>query len=219
MEDNKSPVRTDKKFKYFFKPERKFGGPDYCDCCGRFVDATYENGECFWIGWDEWNKENSCEESSKSYEYLQMHHPYSPKLGREKDNYISLCAECIASGKAHEKYGVRFTPFADEVIEERTPSFYGLQQARWENHCDEPCMYIGHIMEIGVMFLRDPSFGGEICDSLAGKSLDDAIDIFCEDTGFEKKSMKMTLEEPHYYRIHLFKCLKCGRFVAYDEYD
>ena len=115
MEDNRIPVKTEIKFKYFFKPERKFDGPDYCDCCGRFVDATYENGECFWIGWHEWNKENSCEERSKSYEYLHMIHPNSPKLGREKDNYLSLCAECIASGKAHEKYGVRFTPFADEA--------------------------------------------------------------------------------------------------------
>lgn len=219
MEDNRTPVKTEIKFKYFFKPERKFDGPDYCDCCGRFVDATYENGECFWIGWHEWNKENSCEERSKSYEYLHMIHPYSPKLGRDKDDYISLCAECIASGEAHKKYGVIFTPHADAVIEERTPSFYGLQQAQWENHCGEPCRYIGSIMEIGVMFLKDPLFGGEISDRLAGKSLDEAIEIFCEDTGFEKEEMERTLVNSYSYRIHIFQCLKCGQFVAYDEYD
>lgn len=219
MADNKKPVETKIEFKYFFKPERHFSGPDYCDCCRRFVDATYEDGECFWIGWHAWNAENFRADKSKSYEYLSENYPDSNKFGREADRYISLCAECIASGKANKKYGVTFTPYADSVIEERTPSFYGLQQAQWENHCDEPCMYIGSVSEIEAMFQDNPAVGAEISERLKGKTFSDAIDVFCKDTGFTKEKMKSACDDPYYYNIHIFKCLECGCFVAYDEYD
>ena len=213
------PEKTKIEFKYFFKPERKFSGPDYCDCCRRFVDATYENGECFWIGWHAWNAKNGKADRSKSFEYQTKNFPDSDKLGREEDNYISFCAECIASGKAHKKYDVTFTPYADSVIENRTPSFYGLQQAHWENHCDEPCMYIGSVNEIQEMYEENPEIGAEISEKLKGKTFAEAMEIFSKDTGFSVEKLERACNSPYYYEIHIFKCLVCGNFAAYDEYD
>lgn len=210
------PIKTKMHFKHYFRPQRQFGGPDYCDCCKRYVDYVYINGEKFWEGWQAYNylKANP----SKTFDDYTKEFPEFYSLDWDND-FIALCAECIASGKAHEEFGVDFTPHAEKEITERTPSFSGWQQPEWISHCDESCMYIGTFDDIEEMFDEDKDTGAELSPSLAGKSFTEAKELISKDIISVNPDMEYSLNNPWEYNIQVFKCLKCGKFCAYGELD
>lgn len=212
-----TPVQTKIKFKYFFHPERQFTGPDFCDCCKRYVDKVYTEGDLSWNFWSFHFDENTSPNAIKLYHDL----PRTHKTNIHEDGFYRpvFCAECISSGKAYKKFGVEFNPDAeDEEISRRTISFWGSQQAMWLSHCDEPCMYIGSIANIKALFHENNLIGTEISPKLAGKDYNQATKIISEETDFDTNRLQNAAKSSS-YNIQIFKCMKCDHFLAYDEYD
>ncbi|HKX29489.1 MAG TPA: CbrC family protein [Blastocatellia bacterium] len=157
-----------------------------------------------------------CCEESKQYIYTGPVHAVT-------DLAELICPWCIASGFAHQKYGAEFndqTSVGDgdhfareavpkEVIEEiayRTPGFTGWQQGRWLVHCGEACAFLGLAgrKEIEEYRSRD------LLESLRR-------DIDMDEEEF--RSYLYSLDKKGSPTAYIFRCLHCGKYLGYSDFD
>jgi uncharacterized protein CbrC (UPF0167 family) len=127
-----------------------------------------------------------------------------------------ICPWCVADGTAAARFEAEFTDTSwgvpndvpDEVrveIATRTPGFVGWQQSRWLYHCAD-----------GAAFLGPAGF-----DELRSHS--DAIDMLLHENdefGWTAEQSRAHVEALHRdgeATGYLFKCLRCGRHLAYSD--
>lgn len=123
-----------------------------------------------------------------------------------------LCPECIASGKAAEKFDGAFQDpdNVDEVSDpakldelvHRTPGYSGWQQEYWLAHCDDFCAFRGYpnwdvLVEMGIDKEVEETFRKDI------------FDMDFEDV---KEHIKNN-------GCYLFSCLHCGKHFVYIDFD
>ena len=141
-----------------------------------------------------------------------------PIYGRQAD---ALCLQCVASGAASEALAVANHPaeFTDvgwgvpddvppDVLHEvarRTPGFRGWQQEHWLYHCGDGAAFLGR--------------AGYDELALAPEALEMAL--------HENDEFGWTVEQSQEYvrslhidgdaTAYLFRCLHCGRHLAYTD--
>ena len=135
----------------------------------------------------------------------------SPFYSREKVNY--LCPECIASGKAAEKFNGEFQDSEsvdkidnEEALDEltlRTPGYHGWQQEYWLSCCNDFCAFLGYpnwddIEEMGIAEEIENTYRDDVC------MLD-----------FDTAKEQLMRGEQGY----LFRCLHCGKHYLYIDVD
>lgn len=126
-----------------------------------------------------------------------------------------LCPECIASGKAAEKFDGEFVDecnvgevSGEEKLDEllhRTPSYCGWQQEYWYAHCDDFCEFVGYvgwdeIVKMGIEEQIEKNYDEEIC-------------------GFDLEDIKECLTNNGSMQGYLFRCLHCGEYFLYADCD
>ena len=126
-----------------------------------------------------------------------------------------LCPECIASGKAAEKFDGEFVDACsvgevsdsaklDELVR-RTPCYIGWQQEYWYAHCDDFCEFVGYvgwdeIEEMGIAQQIEKNYDEDIC-------------------GFDFEDIKECLTNNGSMQGYLFRCLHCGEYFLYADCD
>ena len=123
-----------------------------------------------------------------------------------------LCPECIASGRAAEKFNGEFqdSESVDEVSDPakldelclRTPGYCGWQQEYWLAHCDDYCAFMGYpdwkeIESMGIVEEIEETYREDLC-------------------GLDFEDLKKHIAVNGCY---LFKCLHCGKHIVYIDFD
>lgn len=137
----------------------------------------------------------------------------------ESDPEGPLCPWCVASGKAHERFGAEFiNPAAvggydrwdqvpAEVILEvayRTPAFSGWQEERWWTHCRDAAEFLG------------PAGRQEV--EAYGPALQAALQREAEMTDVEwARRMSLLQKEEHGPTAYVFRCRHCGTLGGYTD--
>jgi hypothetical protein len=121
-----------------------------------------------------------------------------------------LCPWCIADGRAHEGLGVFFAELDDvvptevrEEVEHRTPGFSGWQQERWLVHCGDAAAFHGRagaadLPADGVEAIRE-----EVAEYRWPPE--------------EVEEYVASLDAEGGPTAYLFRCLHCGRHLAYSD--
>lgn len=130
-------------------------------------------------------------------------------MRREVDKDEGICMECVASGKAVEKFGGGFVQDAEkaltkEKIDElfkRTPGYVSWQGENWLACCDDYCEYLG---DVGYTELKE-------------MNLIHLIDEFKEeeDADFDNEDLEKGGSPAGY----LFRCLHCGKYRLNVDFD
>ncbi len=129
----------------------------------------------------------------------------------EEINYI--CPDCIASGKAAEKFdgsfqdeysvddGVEDLQKLDELIR-RTPGYCGWQQEYWRAHCHDYCAFLGYTgaTELNVLGV-----------------MEEVLDDYMWDEE-QKEMIKESVNGGH-LQCYLFQCLHCGKHLLWMDVD
>lgn len=129
-----------------------------------------------------------------------------------------VCPWCIASGKAHAKFGAEFIDPAaiggfgrwdsvpNEVILEiayRTPGFSGWQDEKWWSHCGDAAEFLGPAGREQV-----EAYGPELSAALQKESgLNDV----------EWARRLSLLDRDHGPTAYVFRCLRCRKFGGYTD--
>ena len=131
------------------------------------------------------------------------------------DKVECLCPECIANGKAAQKYNGEFQDeySVDEVTDpskldeliHRTPGYRGWQQEYWPAHCDDYCAFIAYVgwndlVEMGI----DKEIEETYKDGVRGWPLEEVKQNMANEGGLQG---------------YLFKCLHCGKNVLLVDCD
>lgn len=119
-----------------------------------------------------------------------------------------LCLDCIASGKAAEKFDGHFNSDFDDVdnpeaIDElmhRTPGYLSWQEPVWKACCNDFCAYLG---TVGTKELEKLGIADELFEE--GGSFD----------GYE--NARSELAKDGWFTGHLFQCLHCGKYLLHVE--
>ena len=129
----------------------------------------------------------------------------------------SICPWCIADGTAAERLEAEFTDLGWEVpddvpagvtdeVSRRTPGFHGWQQEHWLYHCRDAAAFLG------------PAGATELAP------YSDALEMLShehDEYGWPPEQTATYLESltregsPTAY---LFRCLGCGRHLAYSDF-
>ncbi len=119
-----------------------------------------------------------------------------------KEDVHCICMDCVASGKAAEKYDGQFIQDAEDVSDDkkreelflRTPGYCSWQGEYWLACCDDYCEYLGDVgyTELKAMNLKS------IIDEYKKK----------EDFDFENE----WLEKGGSLAGYLFRCRHCGKY-------
>jgi uncharacterized protein len=131
---------------------------------------------------------------------------------------LHICPWCIADGTAAAKFGASFNdtaPWAPEsvpigiveTIEERTPGFESWQGARWLFHCDDGAAFVGRVS------------GCELADY--PEALAD-VRRECAENGWDEEQTEQyvgAMEHNGQVTGYLFRCLLCGRHLAYSDFS
>lgn len=127
------------------------------------------------------------------------------------DDIDCLCPECIASGRAAEKFdgafqdecsvddGVEDPEKLDELIL-RTPGYCGWQQEYWRAHCGDFCAFLGYV---GAK---------ELCAM-------DIMEEVLEDPGDWSREMVQDSVNGGSPQCYLFQCLHCGKYLVWTDCD
>lgn len=117
-----------------------------------------------------------------------------------------LCPECIASGKAAEKFDGEFIdpgclPEVDdeEKIDEltrRTPCYSGWQEEQWVDCCGDFCAFVGYT---NWPEIEEAGIEAEIEEDIR------------RDGTYEVDEVKEGLAEDGAMQGYLFRCLHCGK--------
>lgn len=124
-----------------------------------------------------------------------------------------LCPDCIATGKAAQKFDGEFQD-AESVIGDRvdpekvkelvyqTPSYSSWQQAYWRSHCGDYCAFIGYVD----------------ADALEAMGIMEEV---LEDSHWdqEDKSFIQNLQNGGSTQGYLFRCLHCGKHLLWFDFD
>ncbi len=127
-----------------------------------------------------------------------------------------FCPDCIASGKAAEKYGGAFQddcsvgdgvddPARLEELIHRTPGYHGWQQEFWRAHCGDYCAFVGYV---GYRDLKQMGIVDEVLD-----------DVIWEEWGEEPEKMLKSLSNGGSVQGYLFRCLHCGKHRLWVDCD
>ncbi len=124
----------------------------------------------------------------------------------------TFCPECIASGKAAEKFDGEFQdPMSVDKVSDpakldelvlRTPGYNGWQQEYWLAHCDDYCAFLGYpnwddLEKMGIAEEIEQTYRQDVC----GLDLEDAIEYIKNND------------------CYLFRCLHCGKHFIYLDFD
>jgi hypothetical protein len=131
----------------------------------------------------------------------------------------ALCPWCVADGSAAVAFDATFTDLGagpepigvpaavlDEIAH-RTPGFSGWQQERWLFHCGDGAAYLG---AAGWEQLADlPDAVADLRRQAAGWGFDDE----------DAEAFVGSLDVEGASTAYLFRCLHCGRHLAYADLD
>lgn len=132
----------------------------------------------------------------------------------------ALCPECIASGRAAERFHGFFqddcsleNDISKEISSEkeeellyRTPGYCGWQQEYWRSHCGDYCAFIGYV---GYRELKQMGLIEEV--------LDDSM--WDREWGDSKEELLEELTNGGSVQGYLFRCLHCGKHLLYVDCD
>lgn len=119
-----------------------------------------------------------------------------------------ICPDCIASGRAAQKFGGTFiadwdkvdNPEAVDELLHRTPGYLSWQGEHWKACCNDYCAYLG---PVGTKELEE---------------LGIADDLFEPDGSFEGlEGARADLTKDGLLCGHLFRCLHCGSYKLVVE--
>ena len=113
-----------------------------------------------------------------------------------EDNIKPLCPECIANGKAAEKFNC---DFIDEPFDE----YSAWQQPYYPNHCDDFCKFISYV---GYKELKERNLLDKII--ISSDNDEDSVREYIEDLEIEGN-----------FQGYLFECLKCGQLILHTDCD
>lgn len=149
-----------------------------------------------------------CECCGKETGYYYALPIYSTK---DVDN---ICIECVANGKAAEKfdgefigdYDVKVTdPDKVDELLHRTPCYASWQDPYWVSHCGDFCAFIDYV---GMKELEDM----DLADKLE--------DIYMQDESmFDLDTIRDRMLKDGSLQGYLFKCLLCGKYRLYADCD
>ncbi|MGW7683354.1 CbrC family protein [Kribbella sp. NPDC054772] len=153
--------------------------------------------------------EGQCRACGQARGYLYV----GPVFAKERV-VDELCPWCIADGSAAARFEAHFTDdygvprdvpgaVVDEVTT-RTPGFHGWQQERWLYHCADAAAYLGRV---GYDVLkRHPE---------AVEMLVDENRAYWSVERCEEYVRQLTADGEA--TGYLFRCLGCGRYLAYSD--
>lgn len=140
---------------------------------------------------------------------------YEQPFYTENDGVECICPECIASGRAAEKFNGAFVDECcvgevsdpaklDELIH-RTPCYCGWQQEYWYAHCDDLFAFVGYvgwedIVEMGIAQQIEKNYDEKIC-------------------GSDFEDIKECMTNNGSMQGYLFRCLHCGEYFLYADCD
>lgn len=128
-----------------------------------------------------------------------------------RESIDCICPECIASGRAAEKFGGTFIQDADDELVndsekqrelyERTPGYHSWQGEAWLACCSDYCAFIGYtdidrLDEMGIA--------------------DEVLERFDEES---KEFIRDAMTENGPIYGYLFRCLHCGRYHLGTDAD
>lgn len=131
---------------------------------------------------------------------------YSVPFYSEED-VECICPECIASGRAAEKFDGAFQDAGcvDDIEDQdgeklhelicRTPGYCGWQQEYWRAHCNDYCAFIGYV---GVKELQEMGIMEEVLE-------DDTLE------SYDKEKIPDMVNGGS-VQGYLFRCLHCGKY-------
>lgn len=129
-------------------------------------------------------------------------------------NIECLCPECVASGKAAEKFNGTFIQDAEfdqvsdkEKIDElkrRTPGYVSWQGEYWLACCDDFCQYIG---EVGIEDLEEMGIAEQVISDYEEDNSDDYYEDCMEYLG------------NGIMHGYLFRCSHCGKYRLWVDAD
>lgn len=146
---------------------------------------------------------------------------YTGPVYSEEELDSLICPWCIADGTAHELFDVEFTDAAsvggeiggwdevpEAVVEEvayRTPGFSGWQQEKWFTHCDDAGAFLG---VVGHDELK--GMGAEAAEAIRSEA---------ELSDREWERYFKALDKDGSPAAYIFRCLHCGAYGGYSDYD
>ncbi len=115
-----------------------------------------------------------------------------------------ICLDCVASGKAAEKFDGYFneddspvkSPEKNDELCKRTPGYYSWQQEKWLNCCNDHCAYLGRV---GKADLDDLGIYQEVVAE-------------CEKREVWVNELIDDMTPDGWVNGHLFQCLHCGKY-------
>jgi uncharacterized protein CbrC (UPF0167 family) len=123
-----------------------------------------------------------------------------------------ICPECVASGKAAEKFKGRFVQGAednkvnDDVKRQelycRTPGYLSWQGEYWLACCNDYCAYIG---DVGTKELEEMGIADEVFKEYDAKG--------------EYENAREYLNKGGSMAGYLFQCLHCGKYHLWVDAD
>jgi uncharacterized protein CbrC (UPF0167 family) len=130
-----------------------------------------------------------------------------------------LCPWCVADGTAAGTLGASFTDVGSDVpedvpgpvldeIEHRTPGYLAWQQDHWMYHCTDGCEFLGRIGRYDLSVLP-PGAAAAVVASVGEYGWDqDEVDRFVG-----------SLDRDAGPTAYLFRCLHCGAYEAYNDFE
>lgn len=133
-----------------------------------------------------------------------------------------ICAYCIQTGEAAEKYNGTFNddmgiegvsnesaelhhPNIDQnklfEVTKKTPSYNSWQQEVWLTHCNEPCAFIAYADGKDIQ-----AYSYELQEDI-------------ENAGYDQADLKENLTKGGHLVGYLFKCLNCGKHRLHIDCD
>lgn len=129
---------------------------------------------------------------------------YEPMIYTRED-VQNLCPNCIANGKAAQKYNGSFIQDAETVSDiekteelfQRTPGLITWQGEYWLAHCDDYCAFIAYV---GTKELEEMGI------------LEEVLADYALQNQYEVDAVRDYLERNGSMSGYLFQCLHCGKY-------
>lgn len=128
------------------------------------------------------------------------------------ENVENLCPDCIASGRAAEKYKASFVADAEEdgeiskemidTLFHRTPGYISWQGEYWLSCCGEYCAYLG---TVGTRELKELGIADQVLSEYESRN--------------EFEDVELYLEKDGSLCGYLFQCLHCGKHHLWVDAD
>ena len=128
-----------------------------------------------------------------------------------------ICLECVASGRAAEKFDGEFVEWAENVSDaqkqeelfKRTPGYSSWQGEHWLACCDDYCAYLG---SVGLAELNQMGIAEQVlADYRANEEYQFTDEQFEDLCNALKKGVSVC--------GYLFQCLHCGKYRLWIDMD